>query len=72
MKLIFNYDFDIVYVLRVENMLSDALSCLYSNDDVDTIYIASEFLIYDEDYPFIKDNKNLTASLLVGLEANAV
>ena len=38
------FDFEIEYVLGVENILPDALSQLYSNDAVGTVQAPSEYI----------------------------
>jgi hypothetical protein len=67
------FDFEVIYVPGAENILSDALSRLYSSDAPGTVRARSEYTYHD-----VVDNDSITAHLismpvLVGAEgANAV
>lgn len=67
------FDFEVVYVPGVENILSDALSRMYTNDEPGTVRARSEYTYHD-----IIDNDSIGTHLismpvLVGMEGeNAV
>jgi hypothetical protein len=42
------FDFEVVYVLGAENILADALSCIYSNDAPGTVRATSEYTQHDK------------------------
>jgi hypothetical protein len=70
---LFDFDFDVDYVEGLLNVLSDALSRVYSNDAPGTVRSPSEYARQDEDYP--PDDFHLldvTMPVLVGLEVNPV
>ena len=61
-------NFEVIYVPGAENILSDALSCLYSNDEPGTVQAWSEYMYHD-----VVDNDalksfSISMPLLVGLE----
>ena len=68
MEKLSEFDFEVVYVPGTENILSDALSRLYSNDEPGTVRARGEYTYHD-----IINNDSLGAHLismpvLVGLE----
>lgn len=48
MEEISDFDFEIVHVPGVQNILADALSCLYSNEACGTVCAASEYLLEED------------------------
>ena len=63
--------FNIMYVLGSENIVADALSCMYSNDSVGTVHASSEFIHHDVS----DDNMSALSSgmpILAGMEAVVV
>jgi hypothetical protein len=70
---IFNFNFEIIYIEGSQNILSDALSQIYSNDAPGTVRNPFKYPLHDEDHPLegmaIHD---ITMPVLVGLEAAAV
>ncbi|KAJ3572854.1 hypothetical protein NP233_g2799 [Leucocoprinus birnbaumii] len=71
MEKLSNFDFEIVYVPGTENILSDALSRIYSNDQRGTVRARSEYTYHD-----VIDNDHMPAGLvtmpvIVGLEGEA-
>jgi len=72
MEKISEFDFEVIYVPGSENILSDALSRLYSYDGPDTVCAHSEYTYHN-----IIDNDGLevhsvSMPLLVGLEAMSI
>ena len=64
-------DFEVIYVPGAENILSDALSCLYSNNEPGTVRTSSKYTYHD-----VIDNDVLSAHVismpvLVGKEGKA-
>ena len=47
MEKISKFDFEVVYVPGVENMLADALSRMYSNNTPGTVHARSEYMYHD-------------------------
>jgi hypothetical protein len=71
MEKLSQFDFEIEYVPGSENILSDALSRLYSNETTGTVRSRSEYTyhdVVDEDGPQAPD---VTRPVLVALEAKA-
>ena len=72
-----SFDFKVQYVLGEDNVLPDALSCLYEFDAPGTIPAPSEFVEHDLPRPDIPDASDtsppavLSAPVLVGHEATA-
>ncbi|KAL7279389.1 hypothetical protein ACG7TL_007230 [Trametes sanguinea] len=69
------FDFEIEYVPGVENVLADALSRIYSNDQLGTVRAASEYVTFDADedgVPLLLANNLISAPVMVDLEAMAV
>jgi hypothetical protein len=67
------FNFEIVYIEGVNNILSDALSRLYSNDAAGTVRSPMEYTQYDEDYPAeYLSTLGISLPLFVGVEANAL
>lgn len=70
-----DFDFKVVNVAGVENILSDALSRMYANDAPGTVRSPSEYPQHDEwSTPlYVRPSPNeLTCPVLVGLEAAAM
>jgi len=72
MEKISEFDFEVIYVPGFENILSDALSRLYSYDGPGTVHAHSEYTYHD-----IIDNDGLEVHsvlmpLLIGLEAASI
>ena len=61
--------FEIIYIEGTENILSDALSRLYSNDAVGTVHTPSEYTQHCDHSPPDAVDLNVTMPLLVGIEA---
>jgi hypothetical protein len=62
------FDFEVVYVPGTENVVADALSRLYSNDDSRTVRARSEYTYFDiinEDEP----SASISMPILSGIEA---
>ena len=70
MEKIGEFDFDVVYVPGAENILSDALSRIYSNDAKGTVRSPAEYTAHDEAQRSM--NARLSTPVLVGPEAAAV
>jgi transposase InsO family protein len=67
------FNFEIIYIEGSQNILSDALSRIYSNDAPGTVCSPSEYPMHDEDHPIEEMAAyGITMPVLVGLEANAV
>lgn len=68
MEKIREFDFEIVYVPRSDNILADALSRMYSNKAPGTVRVPSKYTQHDD------NNKHLGLHkiLLAGVEAFAV
>ncbi|KAF9441470.1 hypothetical protein P691DRAFT_683786, partial [Macrolepiota fuliginosa MF-IS2] len=66
------FDFEIIYVPEAENIVSDTLSCLYSNNGVGTVQAPSEYTYHDVvDVDQMLSNL-VTMPLLVGMEGKAM
>lgn len=66
------FNFEVIYVPGTENILSDALSRIYSNDAPGTVRAASEYTEYDEpeNGTTMQDAMEVIAApVLVGIEA---
>jgi len=64
------FDFEVIYVLGTENILSDALSRIYSNDAAGTVRTASEYSQYDETVDTMEAALHMVAApVFVGMEA---
>ncbi len=73
MELLSDFDFEIVYVPRTENVLTDSLSRLYSNEPSGMVRAPSEFPQHDKDYPPMDPAQaEVTMLVFTGLEANAM
>lgn len=73
MELLSDFDFEIIYVPRTDNVLTNSLSCLYSNKSPGVVCAPSEYPQHDEDHPADDpDNTEVTRPILTGLEANAI
>ena len=48
MEKIGEFNFDVIYVPGKENILSDALSCIYSNDASGTVRSPAEYATHDD------------------------
>lgn len=73
MESISEFDFEVVYVQGTENVLTDALSRMYSNDAPGTVRSLSEYSLFDE----TSENTHLghhavSMPVLVGMEADAM
>jgi hypothetical protein len=62
------FDFEIVYVPGSENMLANALSRIYSNEGVGTVWSKSEYSEY-HDYDGQLDVHEILTLLLTGVKA---
>src|SRR6266567_621117 len=63
------FDFEVIYVPGTENVVADALSRLYSNDDSQTVRSRSEYTYFgvlDEDQPEV----SIPMPILAGIEAS--
>ena len=68
-KKISEFDFEVVYVPGSENVVADALSCLYSADSPGTVHTKSEYTYFDV---VNKDNSDVVETsvpVLAGIEA---
>ncbi len=73
MELLSDFNFEIVYVLGTENVLTDALSWLYSNEPSRTVCAPSEYLQHDKDHLAINPaDAEITMPVYTGLEANTM
>ncbi|CAA7263787.1 unnamed protein product [Cyclocybe aegerita] len=64
------FDFEVIYVPGEDNVLSDALSRIYSNDAPGTVRAPSEYTEYDNTAPSMKVAcAMIEAPILVGMEA---
>ena len=70
MEKIGEFHFDVIYVLGAENILSDALSCIYSNDAKGTVRSPTEYTAHDNVEWHL--STHLSNPMLVGPEAVAV
>lgn len=62
------FDFEPVYIAGTENVLSDALSRIYSNDAPGTVRAASEYTCFDDNLSVRKGDGSQSAPVLVGSE----
>jgi hypothetical protein len=66
------FDFEVIYVPGAENILSDALSCIYSFDAPGTVRAASEYTEHDDTAPGIVGALwTMSSPVLVGSEGAA-
>lgn len=73
MKLVSEFDFEVVHVAGTENVRADALSRLYAFNAPGTVRAASEFVANDETAVTTHLNSlEFTSPLLVGLEAASI
>ena len=66
-----SFNFEVVYVPGTENVVANALSCIYSNDDPGTVHARSEYTYHDvvnDDVDILEDD----SPILAGLEACAL
>lgn len=49
-KRLAEFDFNVQYIPGEENLLPDALSCMYTFDEVGSTHCTSEYTEYDEDH----------------------
>jgi len=64
------FDFEVIYVPGMENILSDALSQIYSNNTAGTVRTASEYSQYDETVDTMEAALHMVAApVFVGMEA---
>ena len=49
MELLLEFDFEIIYIEGTQNILCDALSCLYANDAAGTVRSSTEYLEHDDE-----------------------
>lgn len=68
------FDFCVEYVPGVDNVLADALSRLYSNDQPGTVRMSSEYTQHDDDndLPQLIESLPISKPVFVGLEASAM
>lgn len=66
------FDFEVVYVPGVENVLADSLSWIYSNDAAGTVRAPSEYTYHDVVNEDPRINHSITMPVLAGVEAVAV
>jgi hypothetical protein len=72
MEKISEFDFEIVYVTGSSNVVADALSRIYSNEEAGTVRARSEYTVHDGDRNNDLDVQEVSMPLLVGLEAAAL
>lgn len=65
------FDFEVIYLPGVENILSDALSRMYSNDAAGTVRKRSEYTFFDNDDNELLTSHNISMPMVVGNEARA-
>ena len=63
------FDFEIMYVPGLENMVADALSQMYSSDSVGTVCARSKYTYFDVVNEDNADLKETMMPVLAGLEA---
>jgi hypothetical protein len=66
------FDFEVVYVPGVENMLADLLSQIYSNDAAGTVWALSEYTYHNVVNEDLRIDRSITMLVLAGVEAVAV
>jgi transposase InsO family protein len=71
MEKISEFDFEVVYVSGSSNVLADALSRIYSNDESGTVRARSEYTEHDDNKNDMLATHEVSMPLLVGLEARA-
>jgi hypothetical protein len=64
------FDFEVVYIPGAENILADALSCIYSNDAPGTVHATSEYTQHDKAQVYFAV-QGISMPLLTGTEAMA-
>jgi len=72
MEQIGEFDFEVVYIPGVENMLANALSRIYSNESPGTVRMPSEYTYHDIINKDPVSNHEILMLLLAGLEAVVV
>jgi len=72
MEKISEFDFEVVYVPGVENMLADALSCMYSNDAPGTVHARSEYMYHDVISNDVLLSHGISMPVFAGMEAATV
>ena len=65
------FDFEVIYVPGAENILSDALSRLYSNDEPGTVHARSEYTYHDIINNDVLSSHAISMPVLVGKEGEA-
>jgi hypothetical protein len=67
------FNFEIVYIEGVHNVLSNTLLCIYSNDAVGTVRSPSEYTQFNEDHPMDNiSSLSISLPLFVGIEVNTL
>ena len=66
------FDFEVIYVPGVENVLADALSRMYSNDAPGTVRARSEYTYHDVVSNDVLLGHGISMPVLAGIEASAI
>ena len=66
------FDFTIEYILGVENVLADALSCIYAHDWPGTIRAPSEYTQFDEEGDFSAVLQSFAISAPISMDPEAL
>ena len=72
MEKILEFDFEVIYMPESENILSDALSRLYSYDGPGTVHAHSEYIYHDIINNDGLEVHSVSMPLLIGLEAASI
>jgi len=74
LKKLLEFNFTVKYVAGEENIMPDALSCLYEYDEPGTIHAPAEYSQYNADVETsaVSERPVLSAPLLIGMEALAM
>ena len=66
------FDIEVVYVSGIENILSDVLSCLYSNDEPETVCVRSKYTYHNVVSNDVLSTHALSMCILGGREGDAM
>lgn len=72
MEKIVEFNFQVIYILGVENILSDALSRLYSNNQPGTVRSRSEYTYFNVVNNNLLGQQLVTMLVLMGLEGRSI